>query len=177
MNINNLIDRMLRAAMLDAQLYEEVEADKSAIPQAIIVVVLSSLALGIGTIDIYGSSAILTITIISLISWFVWAYVIYFIGVKFLPTSDTVSDHGELLRTVGFSYSPGVLRVLVLLPFVGPIIFIIVEAWTLIAMVIAVRQALDYKSTIRAVIVCMIGWVVYSMSRYLLATIFGVATA
>lgn len=166
---------MLRAAKLDAQLYEEVEADKSAMPQAIIVVVLSSLAFGIGIIDIYGSSAILRITIISLISWFVWAYVIYFIGVKILPTPETVSDHGELLRTIGFSCSPGILRVLVLLPFVGPLIFIIIEAWTLIAMVIAVRQALDYKSTFRAFIVCVIGWVMYRLSRYLLATIFGVA--
>lgn len=169
-----LLQRMIRAAKLDADLYEEVEADKSAIKQAIIVVVLSSVAFGIGTIDLYGIKGVISITVISLITWFLWAYVVYFIGVKILPTPETKSDHGELLRTIGFSHSPGVLRILLIIPLIGPLIFFVVEIWTLVAMVIAVRQALDYTSTYRAFGVCVIGWIIYSISRYILAIIFGV---
>ena len=49
------INRIIRACKLDSNLYEEVEADKSATTQAAIVVVLSILALGVGTFFNYGS--------------------------------------------------------------------------------------------------------------------------
>jgi hypothetical protein len=65
-----------------------------------------------------------------------------------------------LLRTIGFSSSPGVLRVLGIIPMLGNILNFIVGIWMLVAMVIAVRQALDYNSTWRAVGVCLIGWIV-----------------
>ena len=45
----SLVDRMIRAAKLDSHLYEEVEADTGAMGQAMLVVVLSSIAAGIGS--------------------------------------------------------------------------------------------------------------------------------
>ncbi len=155
-----LTDRMIRAAKLDANLYEEVEADKSAMGQAMWVVILSSVAAGIGSIGTTGIAGLLIGTIVALIGWFVWAFITYFIGTKILPEQQTSADYGELLRTIGFSSSPGIIRVLGIIPFLGSVINIVAGIWMLIAMVVAVRQALDYKSTGRAVGVCLIGWVV-----------------
>ena len=99
-------DRIIRAAKLDAQLYEEVEADTGAMGQAMGIVVLSSMAAGVGSVGIGGLGGILVGTIAALIGWYVWAYLTYFIGTKFLPEPQTEADLGELLRTIGFSSSP-----------------------------------------------------------------------
>ena len=153
-------DRMIRAAKLDAALYEEVEADKGAMGQALGVVILSSIAAGIGTISATGIKGLIFGTIVALLGWFIWAYLTYFIGTRLLAEPQTKADYGELLRTIGFSSSPGVLRVLAIIPMLGGILNFIIAIWMLVAMVIAVRQALDYKSTWRAVGVCLIGWIV-----------------
>ncbi len=152
-------DRMIRAAKLDVTLYEEVEADKGTMGQAMGVVILSSVAAGIGTIGTTGMQGLFFGTIFALLGWFIWAFLTYFIGTRLLPEPQTKADIGELLRTIGFSSSPGVLRVLAIIPMLGALNFII-GIWMLVAMVIAVRQALDYKSTWRAVGVCLIGWIV-----------------
>ena len=153
-------DRMIRAAKLDVNLYEEVEADKGAMGQAMGVVVLSSVAAGIGTIGTIGIKGLVLGTIAALLGWFIWAFLTYFIGTRLLPEPQTKADYGELLRTIGFSSSPGVLRVLGIIPLLGGILNLITGIWMLVAMVIAVRQALDYKSTWRAAGVCLIGWIV-----------------
>jgi hypothetical protein len=153
-------NRIIRAAKLDVSLYEEVEADKTAMGQAMGVVVLSSIAAGIGTIAIRGPMAIVTGTIGALIGWYIWAFLTYWIGTKLLPEPQTKADVGELLRTIGFSSSPGLIRVLGFIPVLGGIILFGASIWMLVAMVIAVRQALDYKSTGRAVGVCLIGWLI-----------------
>ena len=166
-----LTDRMVRAAKLDVELYEEVEADTEAMGQAVIVVVLSSLAAGVGSITMGGLSGVIFGAIAALIGWYIWAYLIYYIGVKFLPEEQTQSDPGELLRTIGFSSSPGLVRVLGIIPGLTGIVFFIASIWMLTAMVIAVRQALDYQSTWRAVGVCVIGWIIQSI---LLAIVFAI---
>jgi hypothetical protein len=155
-------DRMIRAAKLDVNLYEEVEADKGAMGQAMQVVILSSVAAGIGTIGTTGIKGLVLGTIVALVGWFIWAFLTYFIGTRLLPEPQTKADYGELLRTIGFSSSPGVLRVLGIIPMLGNILNFIVGIWMLVAMVIAVRQALDYNSTWRAVGVCLIGWIIQS---------------
>lgn len=159
--MNPLIDRMIRAAKLDVNLYEEVEADTSALGQAILVVILSSIAGGIGTLSVVGFKGVLTGIIVALIGWAAWAFVTYLIGTRILPQPQTNADFGQLLRTIGFSSSPGIIRILGVIPFLYNITQVVASIWMLIAMVIAVRQALDYDSTWRAVGVCLLGWVVY----------------
>jgi hypothetical protein len=149
-------DRMIRAAKLDVNL----EADKGAMGQAMGVVILSSVAAGIGTIGTIGIKGLVLGSIAALLGWFIWAFLTYFIGTRLLPEPQTKADYGELLRTIGFSSSPGVLRVLGIIPLLGGILNLITGIWMLVAMVIAVRQALDYKSTWRAAGVCLIGWIV-----------------
>ncbi len=148
--------RMLRAARLDVQLYEEVEADRDALGHAGLVVILSSLAAGIGGFSEGGSAGLLVITLAALISWGIWAYLTFFIGTRLFPEPQTKSDPGELLRTIGFASSPGVIRIFGIIPGLAAIANLVAGIWMLVAMVIAVRQALDYKSTWRAVGVCLV---------------------
>tara|TARA_B100000427_G_C15423365_1_gene557395 strand:- start:387 stop:905 length:519 start_codon:yes stop_codon:yes gene_type:complete len=166
------INRIIRACKLDVSVYEEVEADKSATLQAALVVVLSSLAAGVGALSL-GASNFLMAPILSLISWYIWAYLIYIIGVKIFPETNTKADHGELLRTIGFSSAPGLIRVFGFTPDLMTITFLGGGIWMLIAMVIAVRQALDYESTWRAIGVVVIGFLVQAIILIILLRIFG----
>ena len=170
---NSFKNRIIRAAMLDSNLYEEVEADKSALGQAMAIVVLSSIAAGIGLYKTGGFSGIITGTMASLISWYIWAYLTYFIGTKFLPEPQTEADLGELLRTIGFASSPGLLRIFYFVPGIGALLYLISSLWMLVAMIIAVRQALDYNSTLRAVGVCVIGYVIQIFILVIIFSIFG----
>jgi len=169
--MNSFTDRIIRASKLDANLYEEVEADKSALTQAMGVVILSSLAAGIGSITSGGSTGVVMGTISALIGWLIWSYLTYIIGTRLLPTPETKADYGELLRTIGFSSSPGLIRILGIIPGLREIIFVIAGIWMLVAMIIAVRQALDYESTLRAIGVCIIGWIVQGLIFWLFLSI------
>ena len=170
--MSDYLDRMIRAAKLDVKLYEEVEADKGALAQAMGVVVLSSVAAGVGNIGRVGFVGIFFGTVSALLGWYVWAYVTYLIGSKLLPEPQTRTDPGELLRTIGFSSSPGIIRVLSIIPGLMWIVYSITGIWMLAAMVIAVRQALDYRSTLRAVGVCLIGWIIQGLIVALLLAVF-----
>ncbi|MCA9809415.1 MAG: YIP1 family protein [Candidatus Dadabacteria bacterium] len=169
----SLINRMIRAAKLDVSLYEEVEADKSALGQAALVVLISSVAAGIGAVSQLGVRGIVTTAILALVGWVIWAFLTYIIGTKLLPVPETKTDLPEMMRTIGFATSPGVLNVFGFIPFIGGFIALIVAVWSFVAMVIAVRQALDYTSTWRAVGVCIIGFIVYIIISMVLAGIVG----
>ena len=152
------VQRMVGAAKLSSSAYEDVEADKGAMGQALAVVVLSSVAAGIGAGA--GVRGLVVGTLSSLIGWVVWAFLIYLIGARWLAEPGTQSDTGELLRTIGFATAPGLLRVVGVIPILTSIVFTITAVWMLATMVVAVRQALDYTSTWRAIAVCFLGWVV-----------------
>jgi hypothetical protein len=157
--MNGIVDRMIRAAKLDVNLYEEVEADTGATGQAMVVVIVTSIAAGIGTSGEGGPGLVVGV-IAALVGWYIWAFLTYFIGTRFLPGPNTKADIGELLRTTGFSSSPGLIRALGIVPGLGPIALFAGSMWMLVAMIIAVRQALDYETTGRAIAVCVIGWLV-----------------
>jgi hypothetical protein len=164
--MSTMLQRMTRAALLDAQAYEEVEADRSATRQAFAVVLLASVAAGIGSLDNNGWAGIGYITGAALAGWWVWAGLTSFIGTRLLPGPETESDIGELLRTLGFASAPGVLLVLAVIPPLSFWIFVGCGLWMLVAMVVAVRQALDYEGpggTLRAIAVCAIGFPFYAL--------------
>ena len=154
------IERAIGAAKLDPATYEEVEHDPDAIGQAVAIVVVASIAAGIGNAG-HGQSGILAGAAASLIGWVVWAAVTWLVGTRLLPGPATEADFGQLLRTIGFSATPGALAVLGFLPVVGGLVALAAAIWQLAAMVVAVRQALDYESTGRAIAVCAIGFLAY----------------
>jgi hypothetical protein len=163
----SLPDRMMRAARLSVPLYEEVEADTTATTQALTVVVIVSLASGIGNALAASMSqsggnvvgGLIGGIISALIGWAVWSWVIYFVGTKMF---GGVATYGELLRTLGFAESPGVLSILVFIPVLGPIIGLIGGIWILVASFIATRQALDISNgkTVGAIIVGIIALII-----------------
>jgi len=154
--------RMLRAALLDTTLYEEVEADRGATRQAFLVVVLSAVAAGIGGLEHRGVLAILGYTLAACAGWLIWAYVAYLIGTRLVSHPETRADPGQLARTLAFSSAPGVLRVFALFSPIAGAVFLVSTVWMLVAMVFAVRHALDYPSTWRALAVCAIGFPIYA---------------
>jgi hypothetical protein len=150
------VERMLGAARLERATYEELEQDRTATGHALGVVVLSAVATGIGVGA--GVRGVLVNAVAAVVLWAIWAALVYWVGTKLLPEQDTRADWGELARTVGFAQAPGVLRVLAIIPILGDLVRAAVDVWVLIATVVAVRQALDYRSLPRAVGVCLIGW-------------------
>ncbi|HLG22930.1 MAG TPA: YIP1 family protein [Candidatus Manganitrophaceae bacterium] len=170
----NYFKRVVRAAKLDATLYEEVETDKSSLGQALGMVVLSSVAAGVGTLGLAGGiQTVLSGTFLAVTGWLFWAFLTYWIGTRLLPEPQTRADWGELLRTTGFSSAPGLIRVFGLFPGLTEIVFLIAGVWMLAAMVVAVRQALDYQSTGRAIGVCIIGWPLHAVVLFALLFLFG----
>jgi hypothetical protein len=146
---SSIVNRMMRAARLEVPLYEEVEADITATTQALLVVVLVAVASGIGSGLTAGSPGGLVGGLIAgilkgLIGWAVWSYVVYFVGTRFFGGTAT---YGELLRTLGFAYSPGVLLILSFIPIIGGILSLVVAVWTIVSSFIATRQALDIDNT------------------------------
>lgn len=152
--------RMIRAAFLDAAVYEEIEADTNATWQAAGVVVLSSLCAGIGSGVEGGIGRVLLWTLVALVGWYLWAFLMYVIGTRLMPEDQTRADPGELLRTIGFSSAPGVVRLVGIVPGLRGTVFVVVSVWMLVAMIVAIRQALDYTSTFRAVGVCSLGYLI-----------------
>ncbi len=172
---NSFAQRLIGALALDSAIYEEVEADRTATGQAFGVVLLSSLAAGIGSRGIGGTTvpAMLFISATALVAWAAWASVVFEIGGRLLPEPQTRVDVGELLRTIGFAATPGLLRVLGVMSAATIPVFAITAVWMLAAMIVGVRQALDYRSTMRAILVCGLGWALALTIALVLGLFFG----
>ncbi len=164
----SLVDRMIRAARLDVDLYEEVEADTTALPQALVVVVIAGLSIGLGSAFgiLWDESAMTFLqallwgVLMAVLLWFIWSLLVYYIGTRMFRGPETESDYFEVLRTIGFSASPGALGVLGFIPTIaGGLVRVAIMAWMLWAMVILVRQALSF-TTGRAIATCIPGFIV-----------------
>ena len=172
---NSFLQRLLGAAALDSAIYEEVEADRGGTGQALAIVLLSSLAAGLGARGFVQPTVphIVFMTAVALMVWAAWAFLTFEIGARILPDAETRVDVGELLRTTGFAATPGLLRVFGVLPGVTAPVFVITAVWMLAAMIVAVRQALDYTSTGRAIAVCVLGWALAMSIALALGLLFG----
>lgn len=160
---NSFLQRLIGAAALDTAIYEEVEADRSATGQALSVVLLFGLAVGVGFLGLaepagpqVAKAGVIMLAFLA--GWAGWAFLTLQVGVRLIPAPETKSDVGELLRTLGFSASPGFLCVFGALPGLARPVVVVVLVWMLASMIVAVRQALDFRSTGRAIAVCVIGW-------------------
>jgi len=150
---------MIGAAMLDAATYEEIEQDPDATTQAMIVVMAAGLAAGVGSANGFTLSGVVTLSLIAMLSWGAWALVTFEVGRRLLPEPQMNVAFVRVLRTFGFAASPGLLRVAGLFPVLATPAAVVAALWMLVAMVVALRQALEYRSTARALAVCLVGWV------------------
>ena len=160
------VDRVQGVLALDARTFEDIEADPSATVQALLVVVVASIAAGIGAAVQLGPVGILRETVGALAGWVMWAGVTWLIGAKLLPESQTRTDMGELLRVIGFAYAPNLFALFAHVPVLGLLVRTVIAFWLLAATVVAVRQALDYKSTLRATAVVFIGWLIFAAAWF-----------
>jgi hypothetical protein len=148
--------RLLGAAIMDAGMYEGIEADRRTTSQAMAAVVLASVAAGIGAGDWLGTrvETLVAVTALAVVTWSAWAMLVFQIGTNVLPEPDTQADWGQLLRTTGFAAAPGLLLVFGLIPNGRGAVFVVVGAWMFAAMVFGVKHALDYRHALRALVVC-----------------------
>ena len=172
--VSKFARRVVGAAILDRRTYEDIEADNRSTGQAVVIVVLASVAGGIGLLGLGSQTAqsVAAGIVASLIGWMAWAALTYLIGTHLLPEPETKADLGELLRTIAFATAPGLFRLFGVIPFLGLTIYALASIWMLVAMIVAVRQALDYKSTSRAVAVCVIGWALSLSIAAVIGTLF-----
>ncbi len=179
---SSIVDRMVRAARLDVQFYEEVEADTSATNQALLVVVNVAVAAGIGqavSASTAGPAArsvvgpIVGGVLNALVGWAVWSYVIYYVGTRFMGGTAT---YGELLRTLGFAQTPNILHIFSFIPILGPLISLVAFVWFIVASFIGTRQALDLdnaKTFWTIVLGAVALFVVFAVIGIVVGAIFG----
>jgi len=154
--------RLAGAMMLDAPTYEDVEADRRATVQAGLTVLLASVGEGVALRASGGLTNVALMSAVALMGWAAWALLTFEVGARLMPGARTHSDVGELLRTLGFAAAPGLVAYLSLVPGLMLPVLLVSRVWMLLAMVVAVRQALDYTSTWRAIAVCLVGWLLTS---------------
>tara|TARA_B110000881_G_scaffold132879_1_gene116872 strand:- start:70 stop:591 length:522 start_codon:yes stop_codon:yes gene_type:complete len=155
--ISLLLNRVYRSIKIDPEVFDEVQKDKNATLSAAIVVLLSSSATGIGAAHL-GMVSFFLAPILSLVSWFAWAYIVYLVGVKLFPDLKTRTTQVALLRAIGFSSAPGIIRIFSFNADLMFVTFIGSSFWMLACMVVAVRQTLNYKSLLKALGVVIIAW-------------------
>lgn len=164
----SLATRMTGAMTGNVATFEEVERDPNALGQAVAVIVIAAVASLLGNIFRNGLGGGLAVLLGTLLGYAVWTVLVVLIGTKLMPEPSTKADFAEGFRVIGFAASPGVFNVLAIIPFLGPLISFVISIWMLVVMVIAVRTVLDYTSTGRAVIVCLIGFVIYLILNFLI---------
>lgn len=154
-------ERLIGAARLRSETYEDVEADRSATPQAALVVCLSAASFAIGE-SRAGLASVAYGIFRELIGWLLWSGITYGIGDKLLRGRAT---WGELLRTIGFAQAPGLLSALRLITVIEAPVRYSIQTWKLLAVLVAIRQALDFDEgrwgTGKAILTAALGFVAY----------------
>ena len=151
--------RFFGALVLDPEAFEDVEHDRHAAIQSPIMVRAVCVAAGVGSVGLGANAgAYVAGAVLALGAWLVWAAVVVTLGTVALPERNTASNLPELLRVLGFAAAPGVFIALAALRPAAPAVLLIVSLWMMAAGVIGVRQALDYRSTARALFVCAAAW-------------------
>ncbi|MEK9954803.1 MAG: hypothetical protein VW577_05295 [Pelagibacteraceae bacterium] len=168
--ISLFLNRVFRSIKIEPEVFDEVQKDKHATLSAALVVIISSSAAGIGASHL-GMTNFFLAPILSLVSWFVWSYIVYVVGVKFFPDPKTKATHANLLRAIGFSSAPGIIRVLSFNSELMTVTFIGSAFWMLVCMVVAVRQTLQFKSLWKAFGVVLIAWLLQALVLIIVLTL------
>jgi len=164
-------DRIVGAMKLDAATFEEIERDTNAMGQAVGVIAIAAVASAVGSFGL-GLLGLPVRALFAVIGYLAWSLAVFLIGTKLMPEPATKADFAEVFRVVGFAAAPGVFNVLAILPIFGLLVRLVVFFWTIAAMVIAVRQVLDYSTTGKAVVVCVIGFVVFFVINVMFGVLF-----
>ena len=154
-------ERVVGAMTLNAATFQEIENDPTAMGQAVGVIALAAVSMGLGWIFYSGLTGIVWNILSSVVAYAIWAVFIWLFGTKVMPDPATKADFPETFRTVAFAVAPGLLGIITIIPLLGWLLYFAIVLWQLAAMVVAVKEVLDYTDTVKAVIVVVIGMVLY----------------
>ncbi len=158
-----LCTTLKHALALNADLYEDAHDTPKTLRLALTVVLLAAVSHAIGSaVILLINRASFPILLLALLidaiavvaGYYFWAFTIWKIGQWLKPIDPT---YGDLLSPIGFAYAPQVLNFLTLIPLLGRPIELILAVWSLLAVIVAVRQGLDI-TTRRAALICLVGW-------------------
>ena len=172
---SSFVERVIGAIRLDPATYEEVEHDTDATWQAAVVVAAAAILSGVGS-SAGRMQNLFAGVLTSVVFWAIFALFAYLVGVHLLRGPQTSATFGEVLRALGFAYAPSLLAILGLIPGIGYLIVFIAGLWSLIASVIALRQALEV-STGRAVAIAVVAFLAMVVVLVVVATVFGISFA
>jgi hypothetical protein len=161
-------ERMVGAMKADVRIFEEIEADPGALGQAVTVIIIAGVAAMVGNIFRNDIASGIGALLMSLIGYAIWTVIVVLVGTKLMPEPTTKADFAEGFRVIGFAAAPGVLNIFAIIPFLGILISFIIWIWSLVIMVVAVRSVLDYSSTGRAIVVCLIGFIINMIITFLI---------
>jgi hypothetical protein len=177
--MNNLINRVMRAALLDKEFYKEAEADTNLNQEALIVVIIVSVAAGVGSfiVNLFRGEVVAAIlalivsTVVGIVNYYVWAYVTHFIGTNMFKGE---ADPGELLRVLGYASSPRILSLFGFIPYLGAFLSFGGAIWALVAGFIGVQEALDLDST-ETLVTVVLGWLAIFIISVIVTSVLGMS--
>ncbi len=177
----NIFNRVIKAAMLDVAFYNEVESDTSLNNEALLVVIIASIASAIGgfierlfAVEI--GTALLVFFILALlgvVNYYFWAYITYFVGTNLF---EGRADTGELLRVLGYANGPQILSIFSFVPCLGAMLSFVGGVWSLIAGFIGVRESLDL-GTGKTIVTVIVGWIIILLLNMLIGLILGLGSS
>jgi len=173
-NSQSLVDRMVGVARLDSQTFEEIERDRGANIESLIVVALASIAAGIGTLNSDGGTGLIAGLIGGVLGWVIYSIAAYFVADRLFPSEGMQVDPGELLRTLGYANTPRLLFVVGFIPFLGGVVSFVAFLWWLAASILALRQSLE-MTTSRATIVGLIALIPFAIVMAFFYWVFGIS--
>jgi len=152
----------MRAALLDKDFYKEAEADTRLTQEALLVVIIVSIAAGSGYFvgNLVGGKigaailALIISVIVSIANYYIWAYATHFIGTNMFKGE---AEPGELLRVLGYASGPRILGFLFFIPCLGGILNLGGSIWALVAVFFGVQEALDLDTT-ETLVSVVLGW-------------------
>ena len=179
-----MIDRIVRAIRLDWTVFREIAQDREAMKEAaIIVLVVTFLAALGGTggllmAQVDAGTAILGFFVNwfvngILIGWIGWAILTYFVGAVLFKGQTDVQ---EMMRVLGYASAPRLLGLLGFIPCVGWLFVIAGWVLSLIAGIIAIREAMDFD-TRNAIITVVISWIAAFAIALIINGLFGMGMA
>lgn len=170
--MNILFARMLRVIKLDSSLFEEIIDDSTSQSQYAWVVAILAMATGFGMFSQAGATAVNICLVTTFLSWYFWAFSVYFIGTYMFREVESKTDRKTIMRVMGFANAPGALRLLGVVPQTAPVVFLVTTIWMIAASVTGVKQAMHIRENSKVVVLCAGTWLLSFLVQVLLLILF-----
>lgn len=164
----SLVRRAVRAARLDPTVYREVAVDPRATAQAFLLVMLVGIVGSLGAIAV-GTEIAIASAVLAPLAWLLMAALAQIVVTRVMG-ADRTDAWQRAARALGFAHAPALLGVVVLVPFVGPLLLLAIAVWRLAAMLVALRAAFDLSAG-QAVMTLLLTFVTLGAATFALTAI------